>query len=59
MTTDTKELMDRGEVAELLFNFAACFDEKKWDAMRDCLDDAIYCDYSSLRRREQGLVARE
>jgi 3-phenylpropionate/cinnamic acid dioxygenase small subunit len=59
MTTDTKELMDRGEVAELLFNFAACFDEKKWDAMRDCLDDAIYCDYSSLRGVAPGLVARE
>jgi len=49
-------LADRFAIEELLFRFAASFDEKSWEAMRDCLDETLYVDYSGLREIK-GLVA--
>ena len=55
----TQTLVDRAEVAEVLFRFAASFDEKDWQALCECLDEAVYCDYSSLRGVAPGTVTRE
>jgi hypothetical protein len=57
MTTDSQMLADRAAVADVLLRFAASFDEKNWDGMRECLDDAVDCDYSSLRGVGQRIAA--
>jgi 3-phenylpropionate/cinnamic acid dioxygenase small subunit len=45
------------EINDLLFRFAASFDEKNWEEMRAILADVIYCDYSSLRGVPPGPVS--
>jgi len=41
-------LEGQAAIAELLFRFAASFDDKDWDAMRRCLAESVNCDYLIL-----------
>ena len=59
MTHDSASPADRIAVADLLFRFAASFDQKDWNAMRECLGASIHCDYSSLRGTPPGEVSRD
>lgn len=47
------------EVHELLCRFFAAFDRADWDAMRACLADEVFTDYSSFRGTPPALVSRE
>jgi hypothetical protein len=38
------------EINDLLTRFFQAFDEKDWPAMRDCLCEVVFTDYSSFRR---------
>lgn len=59
MTHDSASPADRVAIAGLLFRFAASFDRKDWDAMRECLGASIHCDYSSLRGTPPGDLSRD
>ncbi len=49
----------RTEIEELLFRSMRSFDDKDWDAMRECLAESIHCDYSSFRGTPPGDIARD
>ena len=49
----------RIEIQELLFRFMTSFDDKDWDAMRECLAESIHCEYSSFRGTVPGAIARD
>ena len=43
-------------VAELISRFQRSFDQHDWLALRDCLDDEIFTDYSSFRGTDPSTV---
>ncbi|MDE2746393.1 MAG: nuclear transport factor 2 family protein [Chloroflexota bacterium] len=47
------------EVSTLICRFQRAFDQQDWAALRDCLDDEIYVDYSSFRGTEPTHVSAE
>ena len=44
------------EVSELICRFQRAFDRHDWDAMRACLDDDVFVDYSSFRGTEPSTI---
>lgn len=47
------------EIQETLFRFMRAFDNKDWQDMHNCLDETIYCDYSTFRKEKPGEVTRD
>ena len=59
MPTDTLTPQDSLAIQDLIFRFMRSFDDKDWDAMKDCLVENPYCDYSSFRGTPASHLSRE
>jgi 3-phenylpropionate/cinnamic acid dioxygenase small subunit len=55
----TLSVENRFEIQDLLFRFMRSFDEKDWFAMRACLGETIYSDYSSFRGVPPTTITRD
>ncbi len=44
------------QVVELICRFQRAFDQHDWAALRDCLDDEVFTDYSSFRGTDPATV---
>jgi len=53
-TFDIQWLDDRWQIHDLLCRFQSAFDMQDWAAMRACLCDEIFVDYSSFRAEAPG-----
>lgn len=49
--------LDRDAINDLLCRFFQSFDEKDWPAMRACLADTVWVDYSSFRDVAPGEIS--
>lgn len=47
------------DISELICRFQLAFDLHDWAALRACLADLVFVDYSSFRRDEPGLIRAE
>ena len=44
------------QVSELVCRFQRAFDQHDWSAMRGCLDDEVFVDYSSFRGTDPARI---
>lgn len=47
------------QISELICRFQLAFDRHDWGAMRACLDDEVFVDYSSFRGKEPSHISAD
>lgn len=47
------------DISDLICRFQQAFDQHDWTTLRDCLDDEVSIDYSSLRGTEPSRISAE
>ena len=57
--TTPQTLGDRMAIEDLLARFFLSFDDRDWTAMRGCLAETVWTDYSSFRKVPPGEISGE
>lgn len=47
------------QISAVICQFQRAFDQQDWKALRECLDDEIYVDYSSFRGTEPAHISAD